>query len=243
MAGSRDSRVAFLTQSSAPGDSPAAAGRAPRPVAAGVHLLAARGGSSWFVDADGMPGQPALLIDCPSPSDANLAWLSQRCAAGGYLVLTGRHGHGDTPGELRRWQRLLGWPVVVQEQEAYLLPGVERVQPFGDALTLVPGVRLLWTPGPTPGACVLHVQNPGLDGLFCGRLLVPVAPGALAPLRTPATFHWPRQLASLRRLLDWLPPASPSWIATGAGLGALRGGALVETRADWLRTAAAQGFC
>ena len=74
-------------------------------------------------------------------------------------------------------------------------------------------------------------------------MLVPVAPGALAPLRTPATFHWPRQLASLRRLLDWLPPASPSWIATGASLGALRGGALVETRADWLRTAAAQGFC
>lgn len=235
--------MAFLTQTPVPGDPPPAVGRAPRPVAEGVHLLAARGGSSWFVDADAQRDQPALLIDCPASSDVNLAWLSQRREAGGYLVLTGRQGHGDSPGELRRWQRLLGWPVVVQEQESYLLPGVERLQPFGDALTLVPGVRLLWTPGPTPGACVLHVQRPAFDGLFCGRLLVPVAAGAVAPLRTPATFHWPRQLASVERLLGWLAPPSPRWIATGAGLGALRGDALVETRADWLRSLAKQGFC
>ena len=212
-------------------------------MAAGVHLLAAKGSSSWFVDADAQHGQPALLIDCPTSSDANLAWLSQRREAGGYVVLTGRHGHGETPSTLRRWQQLLGWPVVVQEQEAYLLPGLRPLEPFGDTLALAPGVRLLWTPGPTPGACVLHVQRPGLDGLFCGRLLVPVAPGALAPLRTPATFHWPRQQASLQRLLDWLPPASPSWIASGAGLGALRGDALVETADHWLRSTVAQGFC
>jgi hypothetical protein len=75
---------------------------------------------------------------------------------------------------------------------------------------------------------VLHVRaSSGLDGLFCGRLLVPLAPGRLAPLRTRLSFHWPRQLRSLERLRSWLPPGSPDWIATAAALGGLRGERLV----------------
>jgi len=205
-------------------------------VADGLWLFApnrrTQGGSSWLLQGD---GEPDLLIDCPGFSEANLAVLDQRREAvgpdGGLIVLTSREGHG----ELRRWQQRLGWRVLVQEQEAYLLPGVERLCTFADALVPAPGVRLLWTPGPTPGACVLHVQRPGADGLFCGRLLVPVAPGQLAPLRTARTFHWPRQLASVARLRSWLPVASPGWIASGAGLGALRGQHLVNDGAACLR--------
>jgi hypothetical protein len=81
-----------------------------------------------------------------------------------------------------------------------------------------------------------------LDGLFCGRLLVPVAAGALAPLRTARTFHWQRQLASLQHLLSWLPSGSPDWLATGAGLGALRGQPLVGDGAQKLKGTAAQSF-
>jgi hypothetical protein len=66
-----------------------------------------------------------------------------------------------------------------------------------------------------------------IDGLFCGRLLVPTGPAALAPLCTARTFHWPRQLASVGRLRAWLPAGSPDWIASGAGLGALRGDKIV----------------
>ena len=73
--------------------------------------------------------------------------------------------------------------------------------------------------------------GPGWDLLFCGRLLVPVGPGQLAPLRRRSSFHWPRQLASLETLRRWLPPGSPAWIATGAGLGALRGEPLVGPEA------------
>ncbi|MFM7264837.1 MAG: MBL fold metallo-hydrolase, partial [Cyanobium sp.] len=98
---------------------------------------------------------------------------------------------------------------------------------------LAEGLRLLWTPGPSPGACVLHARRAAgagaaaVDGLFCGRLLVPLAPGRLGPLISRRTFHGPRQLRSLARLRDWLPAGSPQWIATGAGLGALRGEKLV----------------
>ncbi len=185
------------------------------------------GGSSWLVEAAaaGLEGQlPGdLLIDCPAWSQANLDWLAQR-GGQGTIVLTGRDGHG----RCRRFQEALGWPVLVQEQEAYLLPGVRELALFGADHGLAPGVRLLWTPGPSPGACVLHLAAGGLDGLFCGRLLQPLAPGLLAPLATARSFHWRRQLRSLERLRRWLPAGSPGWIACGGGLGALRGEKLVE---------------
>ena len=70
--------------------------------------------------------------------------------------------------------------------------------------------------------------------MFCGRLLVPQGPGSLAPQRRRNTFHWPRQVASVERLVRWLPAGSPGWIASGAGLGALRGGRIVTGAAALL---------
>jgi glyoxylase-like metal-dependent hydrolase (beta-lactamase superfamily II) len=169
-----------------------------------------------------------LLIDVPALTEANLAFLQHRSRPG-QIVLTGRDGHG----RCRALQEALGWPVLVQEQEAFLLPGVKALETFGFEHALAPGLRLLWTPGPSPGACVLHAFGAdagGADdggGLFCGRLLVPVAPGRLEPRRSRRTFHWPRQIASLRALRAWLPAGTPGWIASGAGLGALRGESLV----------------
>ncbi|SBO43422.1 Metallo-beta-lactamase superfamily hydrolase [Cyanobium sp. NIES-981] len=219
---------------------PPEAGRPPQAVLPGLWLFApsrdSQGGSSWLLEASRTGLGFDLLIDCPGYSQANLDWLRGR-GGDGLLVLTGREGHG----RCRRWQQALGWPVLVQEQEAYLLPGVERLQRFGSAHDLAAGARLLWTPGPTPGACVLHVQRQGLDGLFCGRLLAPVGVGAVAPLRTARTFHWPRQCRSLGRLRQWLPPGSPHWIACGGGLGALRGEKLVPHGAAVLAALALEG--
>ncbi len=200
-------------------------------MAPGLWLFApnrdTQGGSAWLLESHGLD----LLIDCPALTEANLDFLSARGRrdgdpGAGRIVLTGRDGHG----RCRRLQERLGWPVLVQEQEAYLLPGVAPLIPFGDALTLAPGLLLLWTPGPGPGSCVLHADasaSAAGDGLFCGRLLQPVAPDRLEPMRSGRTFHWPRQLRSLARLRDRLPGGSPNWIATGAALGALRGGRLV----------------
>ena len=204
-------------------DSAIEEGRPPQIVQAGLWLFApnrdTQGGSSWLCEL----GTGDLLIDVPAFTRANLALLQERSRRRpGWIVLTGRDGHG----RCRRWQEALGWPVLVQEQEAYLLPGVQQLQTFAGELALSPGLRLLWTPGPTPGACVLHASGEP-DVLFCGRLLSPTGPGAAAPLATARSFHWGRWQRSLKTLKAWLPQGSPGWIASGAGLGALAGEKLI----------------
>ncbi|MCS5691233.1 MBL fold metallo-hydrolase [Cyanobium sp. FGCU-6] len=201
---------------------PREVGRPPQPVAPGLWLFAPNrdtaGGSSWLLDAD----QGPVLVDVPALTQAHLTFLAQRPQ--GRIVLTGRDGHG----RCRRLQEALGWPVLVQEQEAYLLPGMAALETFADEHRPAPGLALLWTPGPGPGSCVLHARTAAIDVLFCGRLLLPVGPGRLAPLPQRRTFHWPRLLRSIERLRRWLPAGSPHGIATGGGLGALRGEKLVD---------------
>ena len=177
-----------------------------------------QGGSSWWLAAEPEPG----LIGCPPLTEATLRALRE--LAGDRtprILLTSREGHG----RLRRLQERFGWPVLVQEQEAYLLPNVALLNTFAEEHSTSSGLRLLWTPGPTPGSCVVHA--PSADLLFCGRLLTPLGPGQLGPMRHGRTFHWPRQLASLERLRGWLPPEASPALASGAGLGALRGERLV----------------
>ena len=211
---------------------PAAAGRPPRMVRPGLWLFApnrdSQGGSAWLLESQALD----VLVDLPALSPAESDWLQQRARLRpGWIVLTGRQGHG----RCRVLQRQLGWPVLVQEQEAYLLPDLPACHTFAAERQLAEGLRLLWTPGPTPGACVLHASGAAAgDGLFCGRLLVPLGPDRLGPLRRPGTFHWFRQLASLEQLRRWLPPGSPDWIASGAALGGLRGAALVGSGAALL---------
>lgn len=193
------------------------------------------GGSSWLLETSAGD----LLIDCPPDTEESLHFLEDRAShSKGWIILLGREGHGHC----RRVQERLGWPVVVQEQEAYLLPGIAMLVPFGAEHALLEGLHLLWTPGPSPGAAVLHVRG-GVagpqDGLFCGRLLVPVGPGQLAPLPSPRGFHGPRHQRSVEALRRWLPSGSPDWLATGAGLGALRGEALVANGAQLLASMAA----
>jgi hypothetical protein len=209
-------------------------GRPPREVGPGLWLFPpnprTHGGSAWFLETRG----GGVLVDCPPESEATFAFLQARALASpGWIVLLGRDGHGSC----RRVQERMGWPVLVQEQEAYLLPGVKDLSVFGAEHQLEEGLGLLWTPGPSPGAAVLHACDGvvgAVDGLFCGRLLVPVAPQTLAPLLSPRGFHGPRQRRSVARLLRWLPPGSPAWIASGAALGALAGEALVRDGASLL---------
>ena len=215
-------------------------GRPPQSVRPGLWLFApnrdSQGGSAWCYESADLD----VLVDVPALTPANLDWLRHRASQrSGWIVLSGRHGHG----RCRALQQAVGWPVLVQEQEAYLLPSVAGVTGFGASHQLTPELSLLWTPGPSPGACVLHARGgPAGDGLFCGRLLVPVAAGRLAPLRRPGTFHWPRQLRSVEQLRQWLPAGSPDWIATGAGLGALRGEKLLSEAAAQLAAVALESL-
>ena len=199
------------------------AGRPPRQLRPDLWLFPpnrdSQGGSSWWLET----GDAPALIDCPPLTEATITALEQLAQGrAARILITSREGHG----RLRRLQERFGWTVLVQQQEAYLLPDVKPLITFSDTHALAGGLHLLWTPGPTPGSCVVHAAAPA-NLLFCGRLLTPIAPGRLAPLRHGRTFHWPRQLRSLQRLRQWLPSNASPDLASGAGLGALRGEQLV----------------
>ena len=170
--GKRRQRRTLSVQTLSAQPQPADPGRPPQAVGPGLWLFApsrdSQGGSSWLLEAEALGSTGDVLVDCPGFSEANLTFLQQRTAAvgPGTVVLTSRVGHG----ECRRFQEALGWQVLVQEQEAYLLPSVRR-HTFSWEHQLAAGLNLLWTPGPSPGACVLHSRGgPSGDGLFCGRL-------------------------------------------------------------------------
>ncbi len=164
-------------------------------------------GASWWLDCKPEP----VLIDCPPITTKTIGAL-KRISHGqrARILLTNRGGHG----RVRELQRAFGWPILVQEQEAYLLPDLKNVETFEETHTTQSGLRILWTPGPSPGSCVIHAPSPW-NVLFCGRLLTPVEVDRLAGSRDFCTFHWPRHQKSIEKLRQWLPqearPSLASW--------------------------------
>lgn len=166
--------------------------------------------SSWFLSLANAP----VLVDCPKVTEEVINDLKE--LSGGIcpnVVLTNRDAHHDAS----ILNRKLGWPLIVQEQEAYLLPHVENLVTFSEELILSSGARILWTPGPTPGSCVLHVPPPW-NVLFCGRLLTPVARDEIRAIRSRSTFHWTNQQNSLIKLRAWLPSNAMPSLASGDSL-------------------------
>ncbi len=172
------------------------------------------GSTAWLLRCE----KELLLIDCPPLTKETFDFLQMFSdALVARVVLTSREGHGN----IKALQEVLGWPVLVQEQEAYLLPSVSPLESFSEEFLTPDGVRLLWTPGPTPGSCVLHAPSPW-NVLFCGRLLSPVAIDHFAPLVNQRTFHRIWYQKSLKKLRHWLPPDAMPSLASGGSLGPLR---------------------
>ena len=156
-----------------------------------------------------------LLIDCPAWDDSNQAFLQ---AQGGVrsLVITHRGGLG----KVREIQEAFHCNVIIQEQEAYLLPGLETTT-FQTDLELTEQTRVIWTSGHSPGSsCVYHRP---CKILFTGRHLIPDRTGNPVPLRTAKTFHWNRQIRHIQLLLDQFSPETLEVICPGASIGYLRG--------------------
>ena len=175
------------------------------------------GGTAYFIQ------NPLgnLLIDCPAWTDDIISWLNQK---GGvrWLVLTHRGGMA----KVRSIQTAMGCEIVIQEQEAYLLPNL-TVTPFHHHHTITPDTEIIWTSGHSPGAsCVYNQQQGGL--LFTGRHLLPDRNGNPAPLRGSKTFHWNRQLKNVAVLRDRYSSETLQWICPGASTGYLRGETAID---------------
>ncbi len=171
------------------------------------------GGTAYFI----VKNQGNILVDCPTWNDLTQSFLTTH---GGvrWLVITHRQGLGQS---VKAMQAELQCEIIIQEQEAYLLPDLD-VTAFGHSLTLPTSDQMLWTPGHSPGSACLYTPDEG-GILFSGRHLLPNPQGQLQPLRTPKTFHWGRQLQSCQRLLQWFTPETLHHICPGANTGFLRG--------------------
>ncbi len=166
--------------------------------------------NSWWVET----GSDPVLIDCPSFSNEVIEELKKMSyGRKATILLTNKESHGD----IVDIQDQMDWPVLIQEQEAYLLPTVNRLKSFSEGHVTSSGLRLLWTPGPTPGSCVIFVPPP-INVLFCGRLLIPIASNKLSVFRTKKTFHWTSYEKSVRKLRDWLPREPLPLLASGISL-------------------------
>jgi glyoxylase-like metal-dependent hydrolase (beta-lactamase superfamily II) len=161
-------------------------------------------------------GADHILVDCPAWDEANCTFLQEQ---GGlrWLFLTHRGGMG----KVRNFQERFGCEVVIQEQEAYLLPEL-TVTSFQHEFRFNDVSRAIWTCGHSPGSSCLYTSSSG-GVLFSGRHLLPNQAGDPVPLRTSKTFHWRRQVESVQRLLNEFTPETLSYICPGANTGFLRG--------------------
>jgi glyoxylase-like metal-dependent hydrolase (beta-lactamase superfamily II) len=174
------------------------------------------GGTAYFI-----LDEVNILVDCPVWDETNRSFFHEQGGVD-WLFLTHRGGIS----KVREIQQELGCKVLIQEQEAYLLPEVDKIQ-FEQEFTLTPQAHVIWTPGHSPGSSCLYYDRFG-GVLFSGRHLLPNPMGELRPIQTAKTFHWRRQLRSVQRLIDKFTPDTLEWICPGANIGFLRGKYAIE---------------
>ncbi len=165
-----------------------------------------------------------ILVDCPPSDEASQVFLKEKGVS--KIFLTHRGGHGQS---IPKLQDTFKCEVILQEQEAYLLPSVNSLR-FEEEVDINPDCRGFWTCGHSPGSACLYWRDRDLGGiLFTGRHILPNLKGEPAPLRTAKTFHWPRQLQSVGLLLDRFSPDTLSYLCPGASTGFLRGKHWIES--------------
>ena len=170
------------------------------------------GGTSYFI----IGNEGNILIDCPALEQINQDFLSLHGGIRWFFI-----SHRGAIGKAAEYQQILNCEILIQEQEAYLLPGA-TVTTFTDEFTLNATTQIIWTPGHSPGSSCLYYRE--FDGvLFSGRHLLPNQHGEPMPLRTSKTFHWPRQLKSVKLLCDRFTPQTLTYLCPGANTGYLRG--------------------
>lgn len=200
----------------------------PRQILEGIYAFSPNrstlGGTAYFCLAQAELGGPAnVLIDAPANDPEILQFIRDR---GGvrYWVIT----HRGASGEAKALQAALNCPeLLVQEQEAYLLPEVPNLVTYRDRYELSSFGEVLWTPGFSPGSACVYVSRQG-GVLFTGRHLLPDRNGQLQPLRFSKTFHWPRQLRQVKQLQQRFTSETLAYVCPAANTGFLRKQAIVK---------------
>ena len=199
----------------------------PRPVLENIFAFPPNrdtlGATAYFI----VENQMNILVDSPAWDEANQAFLR---SLGGvhWLFLT----HRGAIGKAKEIQQAMGCDIVIQEQEAYLLPGLS-LTPFSQEWGLSDHCQGIWTPGHSPGSSCLYYAGYG-GVLFTGRHLLPNQQGVPIPLRTAKTFHWPRQIQSVQLLIDRFSPTTLQYICPAANTGLLRGKRAIATAYEQL---------
>jgi hypothetical protein len=176
------------------------------------------GGTAYFI----LEKAGNILIDCPAIEEENQQFLQEN---GGvrWLFFTHRGGIGK---QVKQMQAALGCDVLIQEQEAYLLPEI-AVTTFEREYAISDNCQAIWTPGHSPGSSCLYWQ--ACSGvLFSGRHLLPNTEGKPTSLRVAKTFHWPRQLQSVAALRDRFSSETLQYLCPGANTGFLRGRGTID---------------
>jgi glyoxylase-like metal-dependent hydrolase (beta-lactamase superfamily II) len=167
-----------------------------------------------------------VLVDLPAWNPVNAEFL--KAAQVQHCFLT----HRGAIAQASPWRSALDCSLWIQEQETYLLPGLQP-RSFQTEITLAAGVSGFWTPGHSPGSACLYWQEHG-GILFSGRHLLPNAEGNPTPLHTRKTFHWPRQVRQVQALVQRFSVDTLTYICPGASLGLLRGAKTIDRAYDRL---------
>jgi glyoxylase-like metal-dependent hydrolase (beta-lactamase superfamily II) len=206
--------------------SPQTLGKEPHLVLQNVFAFAPNrdtlGGTSYFIvnKSDGALPQN-ILIDAPAWNDTNQNFIAQQ---GGvqWAIVTHRGGLG----QMAAIAKELACEVIIQEQEAYLLPDTPTTTYHQTHQIIVAAaekpLQIIWTPGHSPGSACIYYE----DIMFTGRHLLPDRQMNPQPLQTAKTFHWPRQLRSVERLKELFPHVK--FLLPGASSGMLRGQGFID---------------
>ena len=175
------------------------------------------GGTAYFI----VRNEGNILIDSPAWDKNNQDFLESNGGVSWLFI-----SHRGAIGKSAEIQKTFGCEILVQEQEAYLLPE-SKVTAFTDKFTIDSVSQAIWTPGHSPGSsCFYHNSEGGI--LFSGRHLVPNRQAEPVPLRTSKTFHWHRQIKSIKLLLENFTPQTLKYICPGANTGFLRRERLID---------------
>jgi glyoxylase-like metal-dependent hydrolase (beta-lactamase superfamily II) len=199
----------------------------PRLILEGIYSFAPNratlGGTAYFIVEKDQTGHPAnILIDAPA-TDADVLQFIANQGGVRYWVIT----HRGASGAAKALQAALQCEVIVQEQEAYLLPEIPKLVTYQAHYPVSLGCEMLWTPGYSPGSACVYLERQG-GVLFTGRHLLPDRDGQLRPLRFSKTFHWPRQLRHVEQLQARFSERSLRYICPAANTGFLRGQSVVK---------------